>query len=102
VEILDLKFGGISISTWLIVACIMLFCRKLYEASSSVVFTSTPNRRRLHGAPVRESFEGPPVLKCPRAQNCYRGPLMTLPCAPTILVMTHRPNDDGNNTKARR
>jgi hypothetical protein len=35
-------------------------------------------------------------------QNCYLEPPMTLPCARTILVMTHRPNDAGNNTKGRR
>jgi hypothetical protein len=30
-EILDLKLGGISISTWLIVAGIIWLCKKLYE-----------------------------------------------------------------------
>jgi hypothetical protein len=53
-----------------------------------------------YGAPVRDSLKGSLCVKVP-ARGIYRPP-MTLPCAPTILVTTHRPNDDGNSTKVRR
>ena len=31
-EILDLKFGGIPVSTWLLIACFLLFGRGVYRA----------------------------------------------------------------------